>query len=208
MKMHKSIVALAIVGCLTVVGCSAPGQRSERSSSAEEQQAEGSPKKQDGDTGPKSDSTADMLDEENETDKPGNGAGEDSSAGATDNNDDSRRVREVRFGESQQTIVETLAQMQEKLDEQREKVKEAESEATELRGEMKEAKNKRDDLEQQLEEREAHIEELEDSVAEWKDNVIGFRDEMRESEKAQMEALKEIIFLLREATNDEETDDE
>ena len=52
-------------------------------------------------------------------------------------------------------------------------------------------------MEKKLEERRSRIEKLKKAVAEWKKDVIGFRNEMRSAEEAQMQALQQIIALLR-----------
>ncbi len=57
--------------------------------------------------------------------------------------------------------------------------------------ELKEAQNK-------LATYSDRIKALERDLAAWKKDVLGFRDEMREAEKAQMEALVKVIKLLKQ----------
>ena len=48
----------------------------------------------------------------------------------------------------------------------------------------------------ELNEANAMLKELEGRLAKWQENVLGYRQEMREAQKAQMEALGRVIKLL------------
>ena len=106
---------------------------------------------------------------------------------------------DVSFGAQRESLIDSLNQARSRA---RERSKELESLTTALREaqtELKTVKAERDGLERDLEARNAEVKELRTALKEWKQNVLGYREKMREAEKAEMQALKQIIVLLQKA---------
>jgi chromosome segregation ATPase len=116
----------------------------------------------------------------------------------------SRRIRdEVAFNSGRAALTESLSEAKKRIETQdkeinrlKEAVRESEAEVSQLKGE-------RDRLQQDLAEHKKRVESLKKALSEWKENVLGYRDEMRAAEKSEMEALKQIIMLLRKAGRSE-----
>ncbi len=108
-------------------------------------------------------------------------------------------VEEVVFGTERMTLTEALGRAEERIKIQKETIRGLEKELKKTRSELKEVRTQRDNLRGKMETYKKQLSEFEKSMAKWKKDVLGFRDEIRHSEKAEMQALKQIIILLRKA---------
>ncbi len=112
---------------------------------------------------------------------------------------------EIGFGPRSQPITETLERTVDMLTRERARNERLQERIAELEDELAAKNRETRELNDKLTGADSEVRQLEQSLEKWKADVLGFRDEMRQAEEAEMQALQEIIALLRKFAKEETT---
>lgn len=107
-------------------------------------------------------------------------------------------------GDGSPTLTESLHSALQQVKEQRTRIRKLSEATAELKNEVARKEQKIEQLNSQLQTRTARVKKLEKAVDQWKQDVLSYRDEMRQAEKAEMQALTQIISLLKSFEQEQE----
>ena len=105
--------------------------------------------------------------------------------------------RSISLSPGRRSLTRALSNATRQLKNRSREVERLRSKVTELEKKIEGKKQKIEGLQKQLKQRESRIEKLKKGLKKWKKDVIGFRNEMRSAEEAEMQALKQVIALMR-----------
>lgn len=107
------------------------------------------------------------------------------------------REEDIRLDPGARPLTETLQQTMDELRSARRELSRLAERNRELEFELARKDAELERFNEELLKRDERVKSLEEALEQWKRDVLGFRDEMRHADEAQMEALKQIIILLR-----------
>jgi len=113
----------------------------------------------------------------------------------------------VPLSGGRRSLTGALSNATQQLKKRSRQVDDLRQQVTELEKKLGKRKQKISGLKQKLKDCKSRIEKLQDAVEKWKEDVIGFRNEMRSAEEAEMQALKQVITLLRRSRGGADTAD-
>jgi len=107
------------------------------------------------------------------------------------------RETDASFTGNQSTLTQSLDNALDQVNRQHAELQQLERKLGESQAELAAGTVRIEELTKALEASNTRVRKLEDALDKWKQDVLGFRDEMRQAEEAEMQALKEIIVLLK-----------